>query len=181
MNMLVAGKLSGIQDFIFDVKMEGGAQAKRLRARSFFVQVLTEVLYLRTADFLEVEPKQAQVFCGAGKFLLSGEARNVSRLNLLEREVNEKLLRDAAGRLSFSCAWFESEGAFKDSYERVMKRLSFRKKQPFKSVFSKGGDWDKKSLRLQSITPPCDLCEQEKAEKTEEGYGICKTCWMMRR
>ena len=47
--MLIIGKISGIQDFLFDVAAEGGAQAKRLRARSFFIQVLTETQTIRTA------------------------------------------------------------------------------------------------------------------------------------
>ncbi len=46
--MVILGDISGIQNYVFDVVAEeGGGQAQRLRARSFFVQLLSEVAALR--------------------------------------------------------------------------------------------------------------------------------------
>lgn len=88
--MLIIGKISGIQDFLFDVAAEGGAQAKRLRARSFFIQVLTETQTIRTAQAFGLNIKQSLVFCNAGKFVL--EDANISEDSV--KEVQSKLLRD---------------------------------------------------------------------------------------
>ena len=45
--MIVLGDISGIQNYVFDVAEVGGGQAQRLRARSFFVQLLAETAALR--------------------------------------------------------------------------------------------------------------------------------------
>src|SRR5262249_29909423 len=45
---LVVGDLSGIQDYLFDIATVGaGGVARRLRARSFFLQMLAEVAALK--------------------------------------------------------------------------------------------------------------------------------------
>jgi hypothetical protein len=46
--MLIAGDISGIQSFLFDVAQEGGGQAQRLRAR----QKLEGVLWSRNSSIL---------------------------------------------------------------------------------------------------------------------------------
>jgi CRISPR-associated protein Csm1 len=45
--MIVLGDISGIQNYLFDVADAGGwGQARRLRARSFYIQVLAEAAAL---------------------------------------------------------------------------------------------------------------------------------------
>ena len=69
--MIVLGDISGIQSYVFDVAEEGGGQARRLRARSFFVQLLAEAAALRVRRALGWRP-EAVLLCGAGKFTLRG-------------------------------------------------------------------------------------------------------------
>ena len=45
--MLILATISGIQDFLFDVREAGGKQARSLRFRSFRVQLMSEVVALR--------------------------------------------------------------------------------------------------------------------------------------
>jgi CRISPR/Cas system-associated protein Cas10 (large subunit of type III CRISPR-Cas system) len=45
--MLIVGDVSGIQEFVFALPEEQGGQARMLRARSFYVQTLAEVLAWR--------------------------------------------------------------------------------------------------------------------------------------
>ena len=51
--MIILGDISGIQNYLFDVAEEGGGQAQRLRARSFFVQLLAETAALRVLRALK--------------------------------------------------------------------------------------------------------------------------------
>jgi CRISPR-associated protein Csm1 len=183
--MLIAGKLSGIQDFLFDVVAEGGAQAKRLRARSFFIQLLTEALCLRVADALQLDLQGSLVFCNAGKFLLCGKG-SLENLRKVESEINEELLRIGTGKLSFALAVVEEESnSVKDDYQMIMRRLNFAKKRAWMSVCAPEGKWKTEKLQLQPINPPCDLCRQEKAEREDLDEEIvrrvCKTCHDMRR
>src|SRR5207244_2333418 len=69
--MIILGDISGIQNYVFDVAEEGGGQAQRLRARSFFVQLLAETAALRVLRALEW-PLDTILLSGAGKFSLQG-------------------------------------------------------------------------------------------------------------
>ena len=45
--MLIAGDISGVQEYLFNVASEGGGQARRLRARSFSIQAVAEAARTR--------------------------------------------------------------------------------------------------------------------------------------
>jgi CRISPR-associated protein (TIGR02710 family) len=70
--MLILGALSGIQKYIFDVPEAGGGQARRLRGRSFFVQVLAEAAMLRLLRSLKrpIDVSSDLLLSHASKFTL---------------------------------------------------------------------------------------------------------------
>src|SRR5690606_23669877 len=71
--MLIVGDIAGIQDFIFDLPAEErGGQARILRARSFYVQILAEAVAFRIQRALGLA-RESLLFCAAGKFAI--EAR----------------------------------------------------------------------------------------------------------
>jgi CRISPR-associated protein Csm1 len=188
--MLIVGKISGIQDYLFDVAAEGGAQAKRLRARSFFMQILTETLAIRTALKCKISHKQSLVFCNAGKFALetadADENSVKEALSELSREVNRELLNSTAARLSFSLAVSKLEtGSISTDYNEAMRKLNFVKKQAWAKAVTANGVWQTSNLILQSISDPCELCRQEKSvdeiqDDNDVVRRICQTCLMMR-
>src|SRR5438105_26441 len=103
--MIVLGDISGIQNYLFDVAEEGGGQAQRLRARSFFVQLLAEIAALRVRRALEW-PLDSILLSGAGKFLLRGLGRpEVEKCLPSEQQViNEWLLRETRAELRLTLA-----------------------------------------------------------------------------
>lgn len=190
--MLIVGKISGIQDYLFDVAAEGGAQAKRLRARSFFMQVLTETLALRTAAAFRLSFKNTLVFCNAGKFALEdenvGDAAAKRLQQSLQSEINRELLRDTAARLSFSLIVSKLEpNSIEADYNDAMRKLNYAKKQAWASVVTANGKWQPANLILSPINEPCELCRQEKSvgEESDDdnpniSRRICQTCRTMR-
>ncbi len=190
--MLIIGKISGIQDYLFDVAADGGSQAKRLRARSFFIQILTETLALRTARAFKLDFKQSLVFCNAGKFVL--EDANISEDSVKEvqskllRDINGELLKDTAARLSFSLVVSNLEAnSIEADFNEAMRKLNFAKKQTWASAVTANGIWQTSDLILQSLNIPCDLCRQEKSIKdviNDDNPEIvrksCQTCLTMR-
>lgn len=69
--ILVKGDVSGIQDFIFNVKSKGAA--KELKGRSFFIKLLLEVTMRRFFIAFNVNPsnfKDCQVSISGGNFIL---------------------------------------------------------------------------------------------------------------
>jgi len=68
--LLVAGDLSGIQRYIFDIATQGaGGVARRLRARSFYVQLIAEVAALSVLDRLNL-PVTNEIMAAGGRFYL---------------------------------------------------------------------------------------------------------------
>ena len=71
--MIILGDVSGIQRYLFDVSETGGGQARRLRARSFLVQLLVDCAALRVLDSMGWSLGASHfLFSGAGKFILQG-------------------------------------------------------------------------------------------------------------
>lgn len=68
--VFVGGDFSGIQDYIFDITNRGsGGAAKRLRARSFFIWLFSEVTIHKILHTLKL-PIVCNLFSAGGKFLL---------------------------------------------------------------------------------------------------------------
>ena len=104
--VLIKGDVSGVQDYVYSVTNIGpGGAAKRLRARSFFVTALTEVVSHRLLDELVPDyrlPIAAKIFAGGGQFVLLAPNLEVVHENLarIEREVNEWLWQQFQGDLA---------------------------------------------------------------------------------
>ncbi len=104
--MIILGDVSGIQNYVFDVAEEGGGQAQRLRARSFFVQLLAEIAALRLLRALEW-PLDSIRLSGAGKFLLWGSKAPDAEKRLAKEQqfIEEWLLRETRAELRLTIAW----------------------------------------------------------------------------
>ena len=181
--MIVAGDLSGIQSYLFDVADEGGGQAQRLRARSFVLQIIPEVAALRTVETLGW-PLSSIRMSGAGKFLIRGKPPEDvdQRLASVEKAVNEWLLSHMHGELRFALCWSGDEGTETDQYREVMRRLQAAKATSWKSVGVDQSRWQPSQLVLSPLDTPCVLCRHERGEvdevdeETGESRLICRRC-----
>jgi len=104
--LLIQGDISGVQDYIYTVANIGpGGVAKRLRARSFFITALTEVVAHRLRQELVpgyALPIAAQIFGGGGQFVLLVPDLPPVRENLVDirRQVNRWLWKEFQGDLA---------------------------------------------------------------------------------
>src|SRR5205823_6497804 len=107
--MIILGDISGIQNYLFDVAEEGGGQAQRLRARSFFVQLLAETATMRVLRALGW-PLDHILQSGAGKFVLRGPSSPEvdQSLRSEQQAINEWLLRETRAELRLTLAWDDS-------------------------------------------------------------------------
>ncbi|MFZ2865459.1 MAG: type III-A CRISPR-associated protein Cas10/Csm1 [Ignavibacteriaceae bacterium] len=76
--ILINGNLSGIQDFIFDVKSEKAAQ--KLKGKSFFIQLLTDVCVKYLIEKLELKLANV-IYNGGGNFFILAPAYKEEQLN----------------------------------------------------------------------------------------------------
>jgi CRISPR-associated protein Csm1 len=94
--LLISGGISGIQRFIYRVASPQEAQegmAKRLRGRSFYLNLLNDAVVTLILDKLEL-PEANLIWCGGGNFLiLAPNTRQTSqKLEELRKEINQLLL-----------------------------------------------------------------------------------------
>ncbi|MEW6730266.1 MAG: type III-A CRISPR-associated protein Cas10/Csm1 [Acidobacteriota bacterium] len=181
--MLIIGKLSGIQNYLFDVAHEGGGQARRLRARSFFIQLLVETAAQRVLYAINW-PQQRLQFCNAGKFLLEGDDLNVEQQNAFNktgREISSWLLEETNSDLHFSLVAQSGEGKLEQHYYSAMKQLARKEKQAWVDVVTNGQSWQVEKLILPSLDEPCELCRHRQVECNEDEDGVtrhvCRQCF----
>jgi len=180
--MLIIGDLSGIQDYLFDVANEGGQQARRLRSRSFFVQLAAECLALRVLKAAGCS-KENLLFCGAGKFIIQvGSLMDEHRQALLieQHRMSEWLLVETNGQLRLSLAIGETGDTPQTLYENTMQALQRQKLRAWAMTSTNGSEWRTDSLILKPLDKPCDLCGQRSGvveEVEDDGWRlVCLRC-----
>ena len=104
--LLLRGDVAGIQKFIYGiVKPEADTKgtAKRLRGRSFYLTLLTEVVtdwILRSLNL----PISNLLFCGGGRFDMLVPFSELKSIETLEEELNQWLFREFQGEISIQIA-----------------------------------------------------------------------------
>ncbi len=133
--LLVAADLSGLQKFIYNLASEGAA--KSLRARSFYVQLLSEVLALSLLRTLKL-PLTNLIYVGGGGFQLLAPLNAEEPLKQEARRLTDKLLELHQGELGLALIWDTLTGEdfhhFSHARERSGKKLNRKKRQPFASA-----------------------------------------------
>jgi len=185
--IVVAGKVSGIHEFLFATNEAGGGQAKRLRARSFIISLLAEVASLRVMQALGWQPGTCKVLMrAAGKFLLSGEPpSDLSRCLDQERgHISAWLLTHTNGELHFTLAVGESTTDERDAYKSAHEQLHAEKARPWAPPSER---WDPTKLVLAPLETPCALCrrapavDEERDQDTGELRSVCHWCGVTRK
>ncbi|HPP29155.1 MAG TPA: type III-A CRISPR-associated protein Cas10/Csm1 [Phycisphaerae bacterium] len=178
--MIVIGDISGIQNYVFDIAETGGGQARRLRARSFFVQLLAETAALRVRRALGWLPETV-LLCGAGKFTLRGPGTGL-RDGILTKEqqaINNWLLRTTRGELRLTLAWADAAESDEAAYRAAQSELQQRKARPWAPPA--GASWADSRLILDPLDTPCSLCHHAPASTEEvdpDGIRrlVCDAC-----
>ena len=173
--LLVAGDVNGVQDFIYTLASSGAA--KTLRGRSFYVQLLTEVV----AEFVLCElglPITNLIYAGGGNFYLLVGVTQAERLAELRRAVIQRLITAHRGDLYLTLAWTSVKraefqcGRFVEAWQRLHESELLPQKHrplaalPAQEIFAQvgapqgtGGDNDR----------TCSVCgaEQQEGERFE--------------
>ena len=170
--MYLAGDLSGIQRFVLGVKSAGKAQAKRLRARSFLLELFEHAALWTLRQRFQVTDDDVLIR-GGGGFLLRLSLTSDSVLEAIDAELQHKLWTDLGGEVQFALGWGESP-------IDARTRLEFRKRRPGSSVLQCGGGWDAQRWSRPPLDNPCRVCGQFSGTKVvdEEDESVlhCKSC-----
>lgn len=149
--LFISGGLSGIQNFIYRIASPANAQAgmaKRLRGRSFYLNLLTDAVTTRILDTLQL-PNANLLWCGGGNFLIiaPNTGSTIKKLNDLQKEINTNLVQkfDAELFLNFASdtAGLKDLADFSPTYSNLEKKIRENKKKKFvenlKDLFTPDG------------------------------------------
>ncbi len=185
--VLVIGDMAGVQNFIYSLASEGAART--LRGRSFYVQLLTEVV----ADFILRQlglPPTNLIYAGGGNFYLLAGVSQQERLKEISREVTRRLIVAHRGAVHLTLAWAPLKKAdfdrtrFPEAWRRLHEEFLLPAKHrplavlPEEELFAivgapagVGGDRDQS----------CSICgaerrEGERFQKEESGAEQLRKC-----
>ena len=115
--LLVGGDISGVQEFIYTITARGATPT--LRGRSFYLQILTDVLaryLLRRLDL----PITNLIYAGGGSFFLLARPGDADQLSRIQQEISRILLQQHRGDLYVAVTGVPVAG--KDFFGQSMSR-----------------------------------------------------------
>ena len=150
----LAGDFSGIQRFVLGVKSTGKAQAKRLRARSFLLELFEYAALQTLKERLKITDDNDVLVRGGGGFLVRvPPGTDPARIENLHSDLQRKLWEESGGHIHISLGWAENPRTARD-------RLEYRKRRPGNSLLQSDGCWDTANWSRQPIDEPCQICGQ---------------------
>ena len=194
--LLIQGDISGVQDYIYTVTNVGpGGVAKRLRARSFFITALTEIVAHRLRDELVPGyplPIAAQIFGGGGQFVLLAPDLSPVRENLdeIRHEVNRWLWDEFQGDLALVAEYLSltqddlliEEGNICEALDTVKGLVEAAKQRRLGDLLQDEDGWIEDAFKWEAKAYPngdCPSCERLPA-RAEEGAEVddrlCPRC-----
>lgn len=134
--LLIGGDISGIQSYIYSLASSENI-AKRLRARSFFIRVLTELASIKIVKELELTMSNI-VISNGGKFYIvaqNGED-TIEKLKNIRDLINKELYLDYEGEIFLNLQWIPVVGEelglkFSEKFDKINDLLEIGKNRKF--------------------------------------------------
>jgi CRISPR-associated protein Csm1 len=197
--IFIGTDFSRIQEYIFNITNRGsGGASKRLRARSFFISMFTEVTIHKILHALQL-PLVCNIFSSGGKSLLL--APNVERvtgtLQRVKAEINQQIHDNFFDQFSFLLSWrvvkgfretFSAKGFF-DASEDMFHRLESEKTRKAQTVLldPTSTQWNPASFMASKLyesyegTVDCKICGRGPAILRDSDEGVKDCCSICHR
>ncbi|MFH0784208.1 MAG: type III-A CRISPR-associated protein Cas10/Csm1 [Pseudomonadota bacterium] len=184
---LLVGDLSGIQNYIFNIKNVGvGGTAKRLRARSFQLSVLADVASHAVLHAFGL-PLTNLVIASGGKFylLLPNIAEAETIIAKYEHDFGQWLIDNVNGEIAVNIASVPCSCKELLKFNRVLKRvndaLQIAKERALSSCLTVNSGWNTEAFVLNdrefSGEKLCQSCEKFLGTKQiHDDVVLCQHC-----
>ncbi len=201
--IFAGGDFSGIQDYIFNITSnEAGGVSKRLRARSLFITLFSEIIIHRILHAFNL-PFVCNLFSAGGKFLLiiPNIENTVSKLKELKKDIEEDIHRHFFSQFSFLLSCLDTK-YFREDFEvrnffriadKMFHKLETEKLMKSKAVFNDVSDgkplWNISSFRADDMyksykgNTDCKVCGKGPAlfiDSDEDSKKVCCKCYIDR-
>ncbi len=172
--MYLACDFSGIQRYVLGVKNTGKAQAKRLRARSFLLELFEYATLWTIRERLKVAEEDVLIHGGGGFMVQIPHDSDSGELEKIRSDIQRKLWDETAGEVQVSLSWGETPLVAR-SFLEVQKRRT--------GVFllQENGYWSAENWSQPHLDKPCEICRQSPGWQNiqnEDGNVLyCRSCW----
>ncbi|KAB8331443.1 type III-A CRISPR-associated protein Cas10/Csm1 [Scytonema tolypothrichoides VB-61278] len=185
---LIAGDLSGIQKFIYTISSAGAL--KSLRARSFYLELVTEEVVQQLLQKLEL-PRINVIYAGGGNlYLLAPIDETEDKLKEVSQRLNKWLVEEFQGKVFLALAHVDFDikaiadkqlvdKQFAEYWSEVTQKLAEQKSRKF-------ADKIVDFLAPRDSHTPCKVChrddlEPEKLQPLSDEISVeaCPTCRKM--
>ena len=187
--LLLVGDLSGIQNYIFNIThIWAGGVAKRLRARSFQLNIISEIISHKILHIFNL-PLANILMASGGKFYILLPNTNTKeaddKIMSIKKEADFWFYENLNAEINVNIATMPLSGNDFEHYNNAMKRINQLlqqiKKKPFHSIVIKNGFWkdDMATLDINfgEEEKLCKACKKFPGEKKEDGKFICNRCY----
>lgn len=184
--VLLVGDLSGIQNYIFNVTHIGaGGVAKRLRARSFQINLLSEIVSHKILHAFNLTLANILMLSG-GKFYILlpnvGEAND--RIKAIKKDIDTWFYNKFNAEINLNIESVCLSGDDFDKYGDVLLNLNHAlqsiKKKPFNEILTNNGSWNEDMAALNvdfgDEEKLCKACNKFPGELRADGKFICDKC-----
>lgn len=177
----IACDFSGIQRYVLGVKASGKAQAKRLRARSFMLELFEHAALVTFRNDLGIADDDVLVSGGGGCLVRVPPETDLSEVEKISADLEHKVWNETGGEIQFSLGNGNTPMAARTC-------LEYRKRRPAAFVLQDGKHWRTDVTGALSRPPlgdPCDICGLspgvEKVENEDENAFYCEECIKARK
>ncbi|MEM4168273.1 MAG: type III-A CRISPR-associated protein Cas10/Csm1, partial [Candidatus Caldarchaeum sp.] len=174
--LLVRGDVSGIQSFIYRLQRpdaETAHIAKRLRGRSFYVQLLTELVVDSILHELGL-PESCAIFVGGGRFDLLLPIRAEEKVRDFGTRLSRWLYQEFHGELALLIATEKaSKGDFADTTQisrRLDEQLEQLKRRKWQDLLSV----EQMAIPLGEQYHVCKVCQLTPMDDSGQICALCK-------
>lgn len=173
--LLFTGDISGIQKYIYGVESTD-KMAKRLRARSFFISILTETVVQRYLKELNLTIAN-NVMSAGGKFYIIAPNTDSTKekIEKLKSEIDKWMFEEFQAEIYLNTAYIELCGKdFKEKYpkklDEINDKLDINKSKKYE-MFLKNSNIIEKGYDGGEV---CPICKKQWSKSKEEPCKKCK-------
>ena len=175
--LLLVGDLSGIQNYIFSITHIGvGGAAKRLRARSFQLNITSEIISHKILHAFDLSPANILMVSGGKFYILLPKTEDAeNKILSIKKEVDSWLYEKLNAEVNVNIATMPLAGKDFERYGDIMKKINGAQSigQLFKGLY-----YHKATLRhVWPLTTPDSLpyrvCIEEFVKKYLPQSNVC--------
>lgn len=176
--LLIAGDISGIQQYIYNIETTDSI-AKRLRSRSFFIKLLSDMSSYKIMRELELLPVNIIISSG-GKFYILAQNTDdtLEQLEKVKKEINNVLYKEYFGQLYLNLEWTNLNGKelglnFSDKYDELNDKLEEGKGKKFSEEVLEMNIIENELYDKNVKISLCKICGKELIEEKQEQCLKC--------